>query len=41
MAFPKLGSVKLELRLPNPKLCLLGQLDSDCIQLGVNAETKD
>lgn len=41
MAFPKLGSVELELGFPNPKLCLLGQLDSDCIQLDVNAETKD
>lgn len=40
MAFPKLGSVELELGFPDPKLCLLHQIDSDCIQLDVNAEAK-
>lgn len=41
MVFPKLGCVELELGFPNPELCLLSQLDSDCIQLDVNAVTKD
>lgn len=41
MAFPKLGSVELELGFLKSELCLLSQLGSGCMQLDENAESKD